>query len=292
MRILLFGKYGQLGWELQRTLASLGTVIAIDFPEVDFKKPNSLSPIVDETDPDLIINAIAYTDVDKAESEPDSARLVNATSVGILAEEARHRKKSFIHYSTDYVFDGNTDTPYAEDGNPHPINIYGQTKLEGEQATTQVGGAYLIFRTSWVYSLRQGGFVNKVLQWSRTKNEARIVDDQVGSPTWARMLAEVTAQIIAQSKGDPFGYIAEYTGLYHLAGAGAATRYEWATKILEYDPDRSERVVQQLHPAKSTDFPTVAKRPSYSALTCLKLERSFRLVIPAWQQSLFLALNR
>jgi dTDP-4-dehydrorhamnose reductase len=287
MRILLFGKYGQLGWELQRTLACLGAVSAVDYPEVDFKKPDSLTPIVQEANPDLIVNAVAYTDVDKAERESDIARMVNAISVGVLAEEARNRNIPIIHYSTDYVFDGTKGTPYTEGDTQNPINVYGQTKLEGEKSIIQAGGDFLILRTSWVYSLRKGGFVNKVLEWSRQNKTLRIVDDQIANPTWARMLAEITAHIISTGLAG----IHDHPGVYHLAGSGFTSRFCWAKSILELDSCRNEQVCEQIIPVKTSAFPTPAQRPLFSALSCQLFLNTFGTQLPAWEESLKLAMG-
>lgn len=273
MKLLLIGKNGQLGWELNRSLFTLGNLVAVDYPEIDLANAKSVIQIIDETEPDVIVNAAAYTNVDKAESEPELARAINAIAPGLMAEQARKRNAAFIHYSTDYVFDGNKGSPYVESDPPNPINVYGATKLEGERAVQQVGGAYLIFRTSWVYSLRQGGFVSKVLHWARTQKVLRIVDDQVGSPTWARLLSQATMQVIAQGRDDPSRYITEKAGLYHLAGAGAVSRYEWAKAILALDPRKEEQVINELGPAKTSEFPTPARRPQFSALENAKINR-------------------
>lgn len=291
MKILLFGKYGQLGWELHRTLACLGTVNVFDYPEVDFKKPESLHAIVQNTKPEMIINAVAYTDVDKAESEPEIAKLVNSTSVGVLAEEARERNIPFIHYSTDYVFDGNKGTPYTEKDTPNPINIYGQSKLEGEQAITQVGGPYLIFRTSWVYSLRKGGFVNKVMEWAGTQKVIRIVDDQIGSPTWARMLAEATALLIAGYNNKRNPSLDGCSGIYHLAGEGFCSRYEWAKAILELNIDKENEKKIKLEPAKSEVFLTAARRPSFSGLDTNLFSQIYGFRLPAWNTALAMMMS-
>ena len=292
LRILLIGRSGQLGWELQRCLAPLGEVVTYDYPEIDLAKPASLPALMRGVNPQVIVNAAAYTNVDKAESEAELARQINAISPGVLAEEARRLGAAFIHYSTDYVFDGCKGAPYTESDVPHPLNVYGQTKLEGEQAVQAAGGAYLILRTSWVYSLRQGGFVTKVLQWAREQETLRVVDDQISSPTWARMLAEATALIVAQGRDDPVGYLTEKAGLYHLAGSGACSRYEWAQAILELDPKKSEQKVRQLLPAKSSEFPTPAERPLVSVLECGKFEQVFGLRLPEWRGALKLAINR
>jgi dTDP-4-dehydrorhamnose reductase len=291
MRILLFGKYGQLGWELERTLACLGPVTAIDYPELDFKKPETLPRIIQEIDPELIIISAAYTDVDKAESEPDVARLINATSVGVIAEEARKRKVPVIHYSTDYVYDGTKGAPYKEEDNPNPINVYGQSKLEGERAIAQVGGMYLIFRTSWVYSLRTGGFVNKVNEWARTQPVIRIVDDQIGNPTWARMLAEVTTLVISGTRSDIRGNLEKYTGIYHLAGDGYVSRFGWAREIFSHDPILKEHLADKLLPAKTSDYPTPARRPLFSALNCERFKSTFGLSLPSWKTALSLCMD-
>ena len=292
LRILLISRSGQLGWELQRCLAPLGEVVTYDYPEIDLAKPASLPALMRGVNPQVIVNSAAYTNVDKAESEAELARQINAISPGVLAEEARRLGAAFIHYSTDYVFDGCKGAPYTESDALHPLNVYGQTKLEGEQAVQAAGGAYLILRTSWVYSLRQGGFVTKVLQWAREQETLRIVDDQISSPTWARMLAEATALIIAQGQNDPVGYLTEKAGLYHLAGSGACSRYEWAQAILELDPKKSEQKVRQLLPAKSSEFPTPAERPLVSVLECGKFEQVFGLRLPEWRGALKLAINR
>jgi len=291
LRIMVIGRTGQLGWELQRTLAPLGEVVTYDYPEVDLAKPASLPGLVRAVNPQVIVNAAAYTNVDKAESEAELARQINAVAPGVLAEEAKRLGAAFIHYSTDYVFDGRKGLPYVESDAPHPLNVYGQTKLEGEQAVQAAGGAYLILRTSWVYSLRQGGFVTKVLQWAREQETLRMVDDQISSPTWARMLAEATALALAQGRDDPVDYIHEKAGLYHLAGSGACSRYEWAQAILELDPKKSEHKVRQLLPAKSSQFPTPAERPLVSVLDCGKFEQVFGLRLPIWEVGLALTMG-
>ena len=291
LRILLIGRSGQLGWELQRCLAPLGEVVTYDYPEIDLGKPASLPSLVRGVNPQVIVNAAAYTNVDKAESEVELARQINAVAPGVLAEDANRLNAAFIHYSTDYVFDGCKGAPYVESDAPHPLNVYGKTKLEGEQAIQAVGGAYLILRTSWVYSLRQGGFVTKVLQWAQQQEVLRVVDDQISGPTWARMLAEATALALAQGRDDSAGYIREKAGLYHLAGSGACSRYEWAQAILELDPNKSEHKVRQLLPAKSSQFPTPAERPLVSVLECGKFEQTFGLRLPAWRYNITLAMN-
>lgn len=286
IKILLIGKNGQLGWELQRTCMTLGEVIAVDYPDVDLARVKELRDLIKTVKPNLILNAAAYTNVDKAESEPELARKVNALAPAIMAEEMRKLKGALIHYSTDYVFDGTKGSPYIETDLPNPLNVYGATKLEGEQMVQGVGGASLIFRTSWVYSLRHGGFVTKVLQWARQQEILRIVDDQFGSPTWARILAEATAQVVAKGQEDLVGYVREKSGLYHQAGSGQTSRYEWAKAILELDPKKEEQSMKQLLPAKSEEFPSAAVRPENTGLDCSSFEFEFNLQLPPWQQSL------
>ena len=284
-KILLLGNTGQVGWELNRTLLSLGELTALDYPQIDMADPDGIRLVVKDAQPDIIVNATAYTNVDKAESEPDLAMAINGIGPGILAEEAKRLGAALVHYSTDYVFDGTKGEPYTEEDSPNPINVYGRTKLAGEEAIQAVGDNYLIFRTSWVYSLRKPCFVTKVLQWARENETLRIVDDQISSPTWARTLAEATAQVIAQGRGEPVEYIRDKKGLYHLAGGGSCSRYEWAKVILELDPYNEEQIVKQLLPAKSGDFPTPARRPQLSIVFCLKFSNMFALVNPDWLES-------
>ena len=276
-KILQIGTKGQLGWELLRTCAPLGEVVALDYPDVDLSNSTGLRELVRNVKPDIIINAAAYTNVDKAESEPELARAINATGPGVLAEEAKKIHAVLVHYSTDYVFDGTKGSPYVETDQPNPLNVYGQTKLEGEQAIAASGCVNLVLRTSWVYSMRQGGFVTKVLQWAREQEVMRVVDDQISSPTSARMLAEITALILAQGRNDVYGYLSEKGGLYHCAGSGSCSRYEWAKAILELDPHKEEQVVKHLLRAKSNEFPALATRPVVSVLNSQKFEQTFGL---------------
>ena len=286
MELLLLGKTGQLGWELQRTLQPLGVVVARDYPEINMADKASIRKTVQMCRPDVIVNATAYTAVDKAESEPDLAEAINDSGPGVLAEEARKLNAVLIHYSTDYVFDGHKGAPYEETDLPFPVNVYGKSKLAGEQAIQTVDGDYLIFRTAWVYSLRCDSFVSKVLGWARKNEIMRVVDDQVSNPTWARMLAEITAQALARGNG----YLRERTGLYHLAGGGYASRFAWAQEIIRFDTAKQEQKVKQLLPAPTSDFPTSAKRPLFSALECRKFEQVFDLRLPNWEKTLELAL--
>jgi dTDP-4-dehydrorhamnose reductase len=291
MHIVLIGNTGQLGYELERTLAGLGSVTALDYPELDLNQPGQAAAQVMALQPQVIVNAAAYTAVDQAEANPEAAQRINAEAPGALAEVARRLGAVLVHYSTDYVFDGAKGAPYAETDSPHPLGEYGRSKLAGEQAVQQAGGAYLIFRTAWVYSLRRESFVSKVLGWSRQQETLRLVDDQVSSPTWCRALAEVSAQVLARGLPDATGWVQERSGLYHLAGSGYASRLAWGREILCLDPRAVEQRTRQILPAKTADFPTPAQRPLFSALDCSMFERTFGLRLPAWQTALRLAMQ-
>lgn len=290
LRILILGKTGQLGWELSRAAACLGEIKSYDYPQVDFRNYAQLKSIVYDHKPHIIFNAVAYTAVDRAESEPEVAEMVNATALGVLAESAQKMGAALVHYSTDYVFDGNKGEPYRESDLPHPINVYGQTKLNGENAVIATGRDYLILRTSWVYSMRRGSFVTKVLEWSRNNKTVKVVQDQSGSPTWARLLAEISVQAIVKGGEDPLGWIQERAGVYHLAGDGSASRFEWAKEILANDPHKEEQRVEVLIPAATDEFPSAAARPAYSALDCGKFKAAFGLSLPDWKEALALAM--
>ena len=291
MRIVLFGKNGQLGWEFQRILPILGQVTALGRNEADVSDFHEIQKSLDELKPDLIINTSAYTDVDQAEIESELAIKINAIAPGVMAEAAHKTGAVFIHYSTDYVFDGTSDVPYTELDRTNPLNVYGQSKLMGEENIKQAADAYLILRTSWVYSLRGNSFVNKVLGWARKNEVLKVVSDQIGSPTWARMLAGLTSLMIAQNNSNLLEIIRKRRGVYHMAGRGYTSRYEWAKQILANDPNLSEQVVQSLESALSKDFPTPATRPLFSALNCTRFEETFGLQLPAWDGALELAMK-
>lgn len=291
MKILLLGNTGQLGWELNRSLLTLGELIALDYPQIDMSSPDNIRSIIRQHEPGLIINATAYTDVDKAESEPELAMAINGIGPGVLAEEVKKLRGALIHYSTDYVFDGTKGEPYIETDTPTPISVYGETKLAGEQAVQSVGGAYLIFRTSWVYSMRRPCFVTKVLEWARKHETLRIVDDQISTPTWARSLAETTTQVITLGRDNIVEYIANNAGLYHLSDNGSCSRFEWAQSILTLDPEKETQITKEVLPASSSDFDTAAQRPLRSTLSCEKFEKTFGLILPDWQDALQLAIQ-
>jgi len=291
-KVLLLGKFGQLGWELHRALAPLGEIRAVDYPEINLLEPEKLVDMIRSFKPDVIINATAYTAVDQAEIEPEIAEAINSIAPGYFAGLAKETHSAIIHYSTDYVFDGELGRPYNEDDQPNPLGVYGASKLSGENRIMNADPAYLIFRTSWVYSLRRASFVTKVLDWARSQTELKIVDDQVSNPTWCRMLAEATSLVLAQAGNDPVGWINERRGLYHLAGDGYTSRLSWARKILDNDPLHEQQISRRILAAKTSDYPTPARRPLFSALNCEKFTQTFALTLPPWQVALELAMNQ
>jgi len=291
--ILLIGANGQVGWELQRTLAPLGRVVtaarsgaetAIDLADAD-----SIQCVVSEVRPSLIVNAAAYTAVDRAEDDRVQAEAVNATAPGLLAEAAKQLGAGFIHYSTDYVFDGSQSHPYAESDSPNPQSVYGRTKLAGEAAVAAATDDYLILRTSWIYALRGANFLLTMQRLARGREQLSVVDDQIGAPTWSRMIAEATAQMVAKITDGDGGWRRERSGLYHLSCGGEVSWHGFAEAIFAQLEQRGERVVK-LEPIPSSSYPTPAARPAYSVLDNSKLETDFGIVLPGWRSALDLAL--
>ncbi|PLZ52995.1 dTDP-4-dehydrorhamnose reductase [Fischerella thermalis] len=297
MKILLTGVTGQVGWELQRTLMTLGEVIAVGRNPnntncyMDLAQPDSIRQIIREVRPDLIVNPAAYTAVDKAESEPDLAMAINGIAPGVMAEEAKRLGAAIIHYSTDYVFDGTYAMPYTESDKPDPQNIYGKTKLAGEQAIAAVDVPHLVLRTSWVYGGRGKNFLLTMLKLAREREEIRVVDDQIGAPTWSRMIAEVTAQILAQASGNVSSFLASKSGIYHLSASGQTSWYGFAESIFAHDPQRSQQKLKKLTAITSSEYPTAATRPAYSLLNSQKLSHTFGITLPHWQKTLELVLT-
>jgi dTDP-4-dehydrorhamnose reductase len=286
MKLLLLGKGGQVGWELQRSLAPLGELVALDFDSTDFhadfSRPEELADTVLKVRPDVIVNAAAHTAVDKAESEPEFARKLNATSPGVVAEAAQKIGALMVHYSTDYVFDGSGTTPWKEDDATGPLSVYGSTKLEGEQLVARHCARHLIFRTSWVYAARGGNFAKTMLRLAKERDKLTVIDDQFGAPTGAELLADVTAHAIRATLQDP-----SKAGLYHAIAGGETTWYGYARFVLEMaqqagvelkaGPDAVEAV-------PTSAFPTPAKRPHNSRLDTSKLQTTFGLRLPPWQE--------
>lgn len=288
--ILVFGSTGQVGWELQRTLSSLGEVVASSIcgsfgPKVDFADADDLRGLIRELRPWVVVNAAAYTAVDKAEIDQDMARTINADALGMIGESARSIGAGVVHYSTDFVFSGESRTPYREDDAPGPIGVYGQTKLEGEQQLLASGADALIFRTSWVYGLRGQNFLLTMQRLIRERDELGVVDDQVGSPTWSRMLAEVTGQVLARCASGDFG-LGDVKGLYHLTAAGQTSWYGFARAIWEAAGSHC-----RLNRIATSDYPTPARRPAYSVLDNSRFQETFGLVLPNWHTSLIQCLQ-
>ena len=281
-KILVTGKNGQVGWELQRTLASLGQIIALDSQGMDLSDVDAIRRKVREVAPDIIVNPAAHTAVDKAESEPDLAMAINGTAAGVLAEEAKKLDALLIHYSTDYVFNGSKTSPYVETDTPDPQSVYGKTKLAGEQAIQAVGGKHLILRTSWVYGVHGGNFVKTILRLAKERSELRIVADQYGAPTWARLLAESTAQIIGK-------YSEEKSGVYHLTPGGRTNWHQFAEEIVrlarQYDDALKDKPLT-IRPIATHEYPVPAKRPANSSLSTEKIRKTFGLELPQWDADL------
>ncbi len=282
-RILLIGKVGQVGWELRRTLAPMAQVVCVDFPEIDLTSGDSIRQWVAQTKPGIVINAAAYTAVDKAESEQDRAMKINGVAPGILAEEAKKSGALLVHYSTDYIFDGTQTAPYVETDAPNPLGTYGRTKLAGDEAVRAAGGPHLIFRLCWVYGARGQNFMLTMMRLAREREKLRVVSDQVGCPTWSRMIAETTAQAVRQCAAA--GDLGAFSGTYHLAASGSTSWHGFARSIVELMP-AEDRKCSQVEAIATSEYPTPTKRPAYSVLECGKLERTFGLRLPDWEDSL------
>ncbi|HQS58909.1 MAG: dTDP-4-dehydrorhamnose reductase [Gallionellales bacterium 35-53-114] len=285
MKILLLGKNGQVGWELQRSLAPLGEVIALDSRSQEFcgdlNNLKELALTVRRIAPDIIVNAAAHTAVDKAESEPSLARTVNALAPALLAQEAKRCNAWLIHYSTDYVFDGSGDKPWLETDATGPLNVYGATKLEGEEFIHQSGCKHLIFRTSWVYAARGRNFAKTMLRLAQERDSLSIINDQIGAPTGADLLADITAHAIRAAQLKP-----ELCGLYNLVAAGETSWHGYASFVIDFAQKNGVSMwitPEDVHPVPTSAFPTPAKRPLNSRLDTTKLQQAFGLHVPDWQ---------
>ncbi len=281
MNILLLGKGGQVGWELQRALAPLGAVIAHDLDTADFSQPEQVAALVAAVRPDVIVNAAAHTAVDKAESEPELARLINATTPGAIAREAAKLGALLVHYSTDYVFDGSGSEPRDEAAPTAPLSVYGSTKLEGEQLIQASGCPHLILRTSWVFGARGGNFAKTMLKLAAEREALKVINDQVGAPTGADLLADVTAHAIRSIRARP-----ELSGLYHLVAGGQTTWYDYARFVIEWARAKGVAIKVEsgaISPVPTTEYPTPARRPLNSRLNTTKLQQAFNLTLPDWQ---------
>jgi dTDP-4-dehydrorhamnose reductase len=282
LKILITGKDGQLGWELQRSL--LGDVVAVGRRELDLSDPAGIRPLVRSIGPDLIVNTAAYNAVDRAESEPDIAMRINGIAPGVLAEECRDIGALLIHFSTDYVFDGNKATPYSEDDQAAPISVYGRSKLAGEQAVRAANGRALIFRTAWLYSDRRDNFVLMMRRLARQKSELSVVNDQTGGPTWVRPLSDAMTKICQVALSPQGRVLGEGAPIYHAACSGETTRYEFVRAILDDVVRRAPKEpIARLKPISSAQYLSPARRPLYSVLSNAKLEKDFGLRLPDWR---------
>lgn len=296
MRILLIGKLGQVGWELQRTLATLGEVSAFDRPEIELSSPDSVRTLIRTHAPAVIVNAAAYTAVDKAEDESELAKTLNATAPAIMAEEAKRIGAVFVTYSTDYVFDGTQAGPYTEEDSPNPLSVYGKTKLAGDNAVRDIDGSYLIFRTSWVYGARGKNFLLTMMRLLAEREVVKVVDDQVGAPTWSRSLAEVTAQVLAQRTLNPTAsnvtdLFRDVRGVYNLTSAGKTSWCGFSRAIAEGMAQQGWNSVAEVLPIRSEEYAVRAHRPQNSVLDNSKLATTFGLRMPAWEHALSLVMD-
>lgn len=298
--VLITGRDGQLGFELRRTLSPVSNIIAVDIDTVDLGDLDAVRKLVRDTRPTVIVNAAAYTAVDRAESERDIAHTLNGEVPGVLAEELKRvGGKLIVHYSTDYVFDGTATQPYTEDRDPSPISVYGQTKLAGERAVEQAGVPYAVLRTEWLYATRGANFLRTILRLARDGKPLRIVADQVGAPTWARMLAESSAIIIAFFLRASASEVNTLSGTYHVTAAGQTNWHDFARAILEEELARLQRLgkplawcetaLASLQPIPASAYPLPARRPGYSVLSNEKVERVFGIHLPDWRDQLHLA---
>jgi len=292
MKILLFGKNGQVGWELNRSLQPLGDVVAFGREEADFSNPESLRDVVRKINPDVIINAVAYTSVDKAEADEELAAIINSVAPGILAEEALGINALLIHYSTDYVFDGAKKSSYVETDEPKPINVYGRTKLAGEQGIQSSGCDYLIFRTSWVYASRGHNFLLTILKLVKERDELSIVADQIGSPTSARLIAETTILCLQQAIKERQASVFS-SDVYHLTTSGFTSWHGFAEEIVNAANNILDWQVKvkDIKAILTADYPTPAKRPKNSQLALDKLKKVFGIEMPDWKKTLELCIE-
>ena len=286
MKILLFGKNGQVGWELQRALAPLGEVIALGFhgpgpPAADFSDPESLAATVRAIAPQIIVNAAAHTAVDRCESEPEIARTLNATAPAVLARGAQALGAWLLHYSTDYVFDGSGSTPWVEGSKTGPLNVYGATKLEGEEAIRASGCRHLILRTSWVYAARGGNFAKTMLKLAKERDKLSVIDDQIGAPTGADLLADLSAHMLRTALQRP-----AVAGTYHAVAQGETSWHGYARHVIEFARAAGQPIKvapDAILPVPTSAFPTPARRPGNSRMNTHKLQHTFGLALPHWQ---------
>lgn len=284
--ILLFGKTGQVGWELQRSLSVLGRLTAIDIEECDLTDSEAIRTVIRQVQPNVIVNAAAYTAVDKAESNADIAQKVNSVAPTVMAVEAKTIGAWFIHFSTDYVFNGEKSGAYLENDETEPLSVYGRTKLEGEQGIIDSGANYLIFRTSWVYATRGQNFAKTMLKLAQEREQLRVVGDQFGAPTSAELLADVTANCLQKVLNANDAHL---SGVYHVVASGVTTWFDYATYVIEYARSRHLPIMclsDGIHSIITSDYPTPAKRPKNSVLDTQKIQETFGVSLPDWRYHL------
>lgn len=286
--ILITGKYGQVGWEMQRALLPLGHIVALGRQAMNLANNAAIREVIQHIRPDVIVNTAAYTAVDKAEEEQELAMQVNGIAPGVLAEETEQRKALLIHFSTDYVFDGTKQTPYTETDEPKPINVYGASKLAGEQAVRSTNADHLILRTSWVYGCRGNNFLLTMLKLMKERENLHVIADQRGTPTWARLIAETTAQIVKQSLLERQQKTFQ-SGLYHLTTSGETTWHGFAEKIKDIARKQNKRDVLEIcniAPITTSEYPTPAQRPMNSCMAIAKLQQKYTMIMPSWDKAL------
>ncbi|RQS70132.1 dTDP-4-dehydrorhamnose reductase [Burkholderia sp. Bp8963] len=293
MKIIVTGANGQVGWELTRSLSVLGNVIALTREGADLTRPDTLARVIDEIRPDAVVNAAAYTAVDAAETDAATANTVNAEAVGVLAEATRRAGGLFVHYSTDYVFDGTKTAPYVESDPTCPVNAYGATKLGGELAVAQAGGDWLMFRTTWVFAARGKNFLRTMLRLAKERKEMKVVADQYGAPTWARSIADGTAQALAAAMRERKAGAFE-SGLYHMTSAGQTSWHGFAEAVVaswRAAPDAAPLAVEQIAPIPTSAYPLPAKRPVNSVLSNAALNARFGVELPDWRTAVDLCVK-
>ncbi len=289
MKILLLGADGQVGWELRGPLSTFADVVPLDRPDLDVAEPAELRAVLDRHAPDVIVNTVAYNEVDKAETDRTTAVRLNGEAVAIMGEEAKRRRIGLVTYSTDFVFDGETDRPYREDDPVSPLGAYGESKVHGERALRELDAPAIVFRTAWVWSLRKKSFVSTILKLARERETMKVVDDQIGNPTFARDLAVATALFLFQGQKDLHGACHEARGIYHLAGANPVSRHALAVAAIESHPERASFAVKTIEPVPATTFPMPAKRPRNGSLDCTKAKERLGLELPDFRDALIRA---
>jgi dTDP-4-dehydrorhamnose reductase len=286
IKLLLFGDTGKIGNEIKIATPKTWQLACFSRKEIDFRNTRDIRNIIKSTSPNIIINAAAYTNIDDAENSSQLAMKINSEAVRVIAEEAERINCSLIHYSTDYVFDGLKNTPYIETDIPNPINVYGASKLQGENYVLSIGGASIVLRTSWIFCKRGENFLTKLLRLTREKEMIYVVQDQIGCPTWSRDIAVATIELIKMSEREIYDFFKSKHGIYHCCSKGSISRYGWAKEILRLDPQKDNKKTQELIATTSEEFAGVARRPRYSVLSSELFEKTFMIQVPMWKDSL------